>query len=486
MSLAKDLIQFFRERASSDGVDFRSFAENTEVRQAVETLLHHWRQLPSLIPETLPDGRPKIEPFVFEEFHFEPLTPAPAEPSSPESPAPMPLKPGSIPPGTMPASPPAPIKPVFSLSQTGRAGQPFAIRLDCAQADVRITEVSGVDGVLFDSTTQTLTGCMAVAGDYPLTVRYQQGPQTAESTLSLIINADPRALWKNLPSNTADPDWKPDLASEHRPSAQGRQLLAVSQRGRSHAHVGAFRDDDFLLGNQGAWHWLAVADGAGSASLSRRGSQLIMQRVQAVLTEKLSDALLATVSDWQANPEEARPLQTALYGVLGAAAFEAAKAVEQEAASRGVAPREFASTLLLALHTRTPAGEFIAGFQVGDGAMAALGATDARLLGAADSGEFAGQTRFLDRATVSDGAEIMRRIHFCTLPELKALILMTDGVSDPKFETDHNLAQAPRWQAFWQEIAPALTASDPAAALSQWLDFWSPGNHDDRTLALLW
>ena len=29
-----------------------------------------------------------------------------------------------------------------------------------------------------------------------------------------------------------------------------------------------------------------------------------------------------------------------------------------------------------------------------------------------------------------------------------------------------------------------LHAADPAQALGEWLQFWSPGNHDDRTLAL--
>ena len=62
--------------------------------------------------------------------------------------------------------------------------------------------------------------------------------------------------------------------------------------------------------------------------------------------------------------------------------------------------------------------------------------------------------------------------------------MMTDGVSDPKFETDANLAKSEKWAALWQKLQPIFQAEQPAAALEEWLDFWSPGNHDDRTLAL--
>lgn len=62
---------------------------------------------------------------------------------------------------------------------------------------------------------------------------------------------------------------------------------------------------------------------------------------------------------------------------------------------------------------------------------------------------------------------------------------MTDGVSDPKFETDANLAKAEYWRNLWLELqTPLSDENDPALALQTWLGFWSAGNHDDRTLAL--
>ena len=65
---------------------------------------------------------------------------------------------------------------------------------------------------------------------------------------------------------------------------------------------------------------------------------------------------------------------------------------------------------------------------------------------------------------------------------------MTDGVSDPKFETTNNLKNAEKWDALWDELtaAKALTnAAESKQALLEWLGFPSPGNHDDRTLLVL-
>jgi hypothetical protein len=65
---------------------------------------------------------------------------------------------------------------------------------------------------------------------------------------------------------------------------------------------------------------------------------------------------------------------------------------------------------------------------------------------------------------------------------------MTDGITDPLFETDHNLHGVYYWDLLWQRIQPLLTESPElnSQQLLEWLDFWSPGNHDDRTIALIY
>jgi hypothetical protein len=82
----------------------------------------------------------------------------------------------------------------------------------------------------------------------------------------------------------------------------------------------------------------------------------------------------------------------------------------------------------------------------------------------------------------------MRRISFTCVDSMTALFLLTDGITDPIFETDYNLQQPARWDRFWvEEIRPKLsdTPGETEKNLLDWLSFWSPGNHDDRTIALL-
>ena len=75
-------------------------------------------------------------------------------------------------------------------------------------------------------------------------------------------------------------------------------------------------------------------------------------------------------------------------------------------------------------------------------------------------------------------------------------VLMTDGIYDPKFEVEANLDKIERWKRFFEdldledkngEVLPGMRRGNEGIRdrLSAWMDFWSPGNHDDRTLAIL-
>ena len=69
-------------------------------------------------------------------------------------------------------------------------------------------------------------------------------------------------------------------------------------------------------------------------------------------------------------------------------------------------------------------------------------------------------------------------------------MLMTDGVSDPMFETDANLNKIEKWNELYESITREVDLSDNNSEsqfqLLKWLDFWSQGNHDDRTIAILY
>nr|VFK65546.1 MAG: Protein phosphatase 2C [Candidatus Kentron sp. UNK]VFK71518.1 MAG: Protein phosphatase 2C [Candidatus Kentron sp. UNK] len=277
-------------------------------------------------------------------------------------------------------------------------------------------------------------------------------------------------------------------------------LAAASRRGRSHAHVGGCRDDDFSLISSRAsgWHVLAVSDGAGSAKYSRGGSRIAVQWASEVLADKLGELdakLEKAILAWQQGRvdeenEHEKTLKDCLYNVFRAAVYEPVKKIHELAKKEELQYRDFYATLLLCAHKTIGDEQFVAGYWIGDGAMAVYAEDEyTKLFGEPDGGEYAGQTRFLDADAVSSREKIEQRIHFDSQVNLSAVFLMTDGVSDPKFETDANLQKQKVWDDFWnEEIQPRLD-TDPGQAsrnLLAWLGFWSPGNHDDRTLALLY
>ncbi|MGH8591637.1 MAG: PP2C family serine/threonine-protein phosphatase [Gammaproteobacteria bacterium] len=386
----------------------------------------------------------------------------------------------------------------FTPERNGKVGEELCSGIHAAGgAGVEIVDIivpQGI-GVAYDAASRVLRGRPAVAGDHVLRIHYRFAPAGSVRPLLvseclLTVNPDPRSLWQSLPSDKEAPNWKPDEDEKYMRGAGERRLAAASKRGRSHAHVGGFREDDFFLDVSAGWNVLAVADGAGSAKMSRRASQIAVQNAGEFLKvalgnepgTKLEEAVARSVSTSLLDPAAA-----SAYPILGGAVLAAVKAIEEEADTNGLPVKDYSTTLILGVHKKTFHGHLLASYWVGDGGVAAYRkGLGVEVLGEADSGEFAGQTRFLDRSMVSSYDEILKRIRVTLLPDLTALVLMTDGVSDPIFETDRNLADPARWDTFWGEIEPHLTDVAPDVRLLGWLDFWSQGNHDDRTIAVLW
>ena len=79
----------------------------------------------------------------------------------------------------------------------------------------------------------------------------------------------------------------------------------------------------------------------------------------------------------------------------------------------------------------------------------------------------------------NDEASLAHRFQFFWQREFCAAFSMTDGITDPKFPSDAAFADPAQWAAFYSELQPALASSQ---ALLNWMGFFSPGIHDDRTL----
>jgi hypothetical protein len=83
----------------------------------------------------------------------------------------------------------------------------------------------------------------------------------------------------------------------------------------------------------------------------------------------------------------------------------------------------------------------------------------------------------------------LNRVAIEVVDDFTAVALMSDGVSDPMFQTDYNMGQLEKWDDLWEQLNEAVDFSpeNPNAAdqLLEWLNFWSTGDHDDRSIVIL-
>lgn len=363
----------------------------------------------------------------------------------------------------------------------------------------------------------SLCGKPKVAGDFTLSLRYDtvEGEEPSELKIPVAFNPDPRSLWRNIPTDENIPYYKEDCAKGYVKVEAGedgqpkKDIVAASQRGRSHAQDGKARDDHFTLFHcdDSDWYVMAVADGAGSAKYSRKGSEVACNTVVNHCRNLLAanPAFESAIREFEADREDAAK-RTALtkhvIDIIYNGALKAHEAVKKVAEANEEAKlKDFATTLMFAICKKYDFGWFLASFWVGDGAMCLFDEKHktAKLLGTPDEGEFSGQTRFLTMPEIfRDKDVVAKRLRMAIVPDFTALFLMSDGVSDPMFETDKNLNDYAKWEEFWDnlkngfpddEIGGVDLSDDNEAAQDQllgWLDFWSPGNHDDRTIAILY
>lgn len=408
------------------------------------------------------------------------------------------------------------IKNKFITLPNGKVGQPYnfvfsAEKIGLSEIEDFWFEGLAPIGLKFDPETDAITGIPTVSGEQSIQLflkrkGWTEGKPIFERKLTLTVNPDPRSLWLNKPSDQNGPYWKPDSASHFLKvestgmimKTERKDIVAASIRGRSHAHEGIFRDDDFGLDYDKTteWYIMTVADGAGSAKVSRKGSAIACDTVVKVCKSQLGlqhkdfEHLIRELSKDKSDTNR-KKMGDALYGIVGTAVFKAYKNIEEEAVNSGRATKDFSTTLLVAICKKFKFGWFVGAFWVGDGGVGIYNKESRflKVLGETDGGEFAGQTRFLTMPEITQPTELYRRLRFDIVDDFTALILMSDGITDPKFETDANLLKIEKWDELWADLSKEVDFKDnnekSAEQLLKWLDFWSPGNHDDRTIAIL-
>jgi hypothetical protein len=196
-------------------------------------------------------------------------------------------------------------QPIRTLNAT--VGKPYETKFDFNKfnwKDIVAYEFLGLEevGLAYDEKTKQITGVPSQSGDINVVFRFKVDAQPEEAPfnekiIKLIINPDPKSLWKNVESDRNDPYWKEDNVTVFAPIGD-RHILASSKRGRAHANVGSFREDDFAFKDlDNGWSIVVVADGAGSAKISRKGSLIACNGVIDYFLEKSSIESMATFDE---------------------------------------------------------------------------------------------------------------------------------------------------------------------------------------------
>ena len=300
--------------------------------------------------------------------------------------------------------------------------------------------------------------------------------------------SDTKSMWKNLPTDSTAPYQAQD--EDHAiVEAGNRTILAASKRGRTHAHHGKFRDDNFKACyiEETGWIVVAVSDGAGSAQYSREGSRIICDTFCETMRGKLSSGEFGDPE----TPDLEDKLRTAILD----AGRQGLSLIEEETRNMAqtnsdVTVRDYSATLLGYVMKQFPDGWLIVSIGIGDGVIGLLDdSNQLKLLSCPDHGEYSGQTRFLTTSDVWNDNP-MSRTAAIRIKDFKAVFSMSDGVSDPKFETENEMNDPQFWVNLWNEISGQVPLEDrseqTAAKLSEWLDFVSRGYNDDRTIVLVY
>jgi serine/threonine protein phosphatase PrpC len=321
-----------------------------------------------------------------------------------------------------------------------------------------------------------------------------------QSTLKLFINKDPKSLW-----NVLEPDPKERAINDKSHShaeLQETQLLRIvgaSLRGRSHAHEGKFREDDFKIHVEpDGVIVVAVSDGAGSAKYSRIGSYHVCEEGVKHVVKHFNDKrlelepLLEAYAEGKLSDSEKQKLNS-IPQILIESGLHVSKILNEVLPAQYQAKhpdikfqsKDFSATYLIGLLIPMKGKYILCTFWAGDGGIGFLHKETNKVecLGIPDGGEFSGQTLFVNSSSVFANNEYLykTRVQFRPLDDFTTILLMSDGVTDPKFGTDSELKNLEKWKSLWSEMEPHIYSADPRENLLKWLEFWSQGNYDDRT-----
>lgn len=378
-------------------------------------------------------------------------------------------------------------------------------------------------GLEFNQDTLSIKGIPLKSGEFEIKILFKvigdnDTKKEENKLINFIVNPDPKSLWKNLPSDKEAIFWKED--NHHTFGKLGKKsIVTSSKRGRSHQNVGSFRDDHdaHKFFEKTGWSIVTVSDGAGSAPFSREGSKIACNSVieyfeshlphkELISFENEVDHFSETNDEKRWKLAKTKAIQSTYKAITFAHNNIHTKADDLLKVSPELFnqkkykyPAEyFHATLIVTLFKKFEMGYVILTFSVGDCPIGMVNKekTEAKLLNWLDVGEFGGGTRFLTQPEIFHSEKMGSRFSIQIEPDFSFLFLMSDGIYDPKFEVEANLEKTEKWLEFISDLEGnnedktkidfEENTEKTAESLSKWMDFWSKGNHDDRTLSIIY
>ena len=250
-------------------------------------------------------------------------------------------------------------------------------------------------------------------------------------------------------------------------------LLGASVRGKSHAHQGKWREDYFEFEKVGSLTILSVADGVGSARLSRIGAKIAGTIAVQHVKQYLSSVILSKINN------VFNFFEISITECLKKAALTAISSIEKEAQNRNANVESFATTLILVIHGLIESKHYFSVLQIGDGVVATQSFENKiKVLGKPDFGEYAGQSSFLTNPNIR--GILNKKINISAHDNLKSIVIMSDGIADDFFPFKVGLI------SFFKEIdEKVLKNSRPLNALKEWISYEKVGSNDDRTILII-
>ncbi len=373
--------------------------------------------------------------------------------------------------------------------------------------EIRNLELVGLE---FDKDNNRIYGIPSIANTIDLQIVFYNKTDESKSTdikvIQFIVNPDPKDLWLNKSSDQNAIYAKADEAT-YKNSFLDKKIVVASKRGRSHAHAGTFRDDDFRVKQlTDGWAVVTVADGAGSAKYARQGSKMATEFIveqfnnEDVLSE-LNSSVKAFYAENEINSEKEIKKQDVNYkqiiiNILYKRVLNLHNELKTFADQEKIALKELNTTLIFVLCKKFDFGYVVLTFGVGDCPINIITKDfeDVSLLNILDVGEFGGGTRFITMPEIFNN-EMGKRFSINKYESFDRLFLMTDGIYDPKFVTESKLEDKEMWKTFLEDLngkneddlkVDFENDEEIDKQLLGWLDFWSKGNHDDRTLAIIY